>query len=63
MRLSERQRIDVGDRKMDALPMQVAGYSGSVWVDDWGKVLRLDVPPLRVDDAQRWVRLLHSSEY
>jgi hypothetical protein len=61
--LSERRRIDVGARTMEALPLQVAGYAGTVWVDDWGKVVRLDVAPLRHDDAQRWVRLLHPNEY
>jgi hypothetical protein len=63
MQLSERQRIDVGNRKMDALPMEIAGFAGTVWVDDWGKVLRLDVPPLRQGETQRWLRLLHESEY
>ena len=63
LRLSDRQRIDVGPRKMEALPMEVAGFAGTVWVDDWGKVVRLDVPPLRYGDMLRWVRILHSSEY
>ena len=63
MKLSDRQRIEVGPRKMEALPMQVEGYGGTVWVDDWGKVVRLDVPPLRYGDPQRWVRLLGPSEY
>jgi len=63
MKLSARQRIDVGNRKMDALPMAIAGYAGTVWVDDWGKVLRLDIPPLRQGDEPRWLRLLHESEY
>lgn len=61
--LSERQRIEVGSRKMDALPLRLAGYDGAVWVDDWGKVVRLDMAPLRRDDPPRWVRLLHPSEY
>ncbi len=60
--LSERQRIEVGSRKMEALPLAIAGFAGSVWVDDWGKVVRLDVPPLRYDDPERWIRLLHASE-
>lgn len=63
MKLSDRQRIEVGSRKMEALPMEVAGYGGTVWVDDWGKVVRLDIPPLRYGDPPRWVRLLHESEY
>lgn len=63
MQLSERQRIDVGARKMDALPMQIDGYGGTIWVDDWGQVVRVDVPPLRQGDPQRWLRVLHSSEY
>jgi len=63
MKLSDRQRIEVGPRKMEALPMQIEGYGGTVWVDDWGKVVRLDIPPLRHGDPQRWVRLLHPSEY
>ena len=63
MTLSERQRIEVGARKSEALPLRIAGYAGTVWVDDWGKVLRLDIPPPRYGDPQRWVRLLHSSEY
>lgn len=63
MKLSERQRIDVGNRRMEALPMAIAGFAGTLWVDDWGKVLRLDVPPLREGDAPRWLRLLHESEY
>jgi len=63
LKLSERQRIDVGSRKMDALPLTISGYEGTVWVDDWGKVLRLDVAPMRPEIPQRWIRLLHSSEY
>jgi hypothetical protein len=63
MKLSERRRIDVGSRRMDALPLAIAGYDGMVWVDDWGKVLRLDVAPMHPEDPQRWLRLLHPSEY
>ncbi len=63
MKLSDRQRIEVGARKMEALPMEIAGFAGTVWVDDWGKVVRFDIPPLRYGDALRWVRLLHESEY
>ncbi len=63
LRLSDRQRIDVGARTMEALPMEVAGFAGTVWVDDWGKVVRLDVPPLRYGEPQRWLRILHPSEH
>jgi hypothetical protein len=63
MKLSDRQRIEVGARKMEALPMEVAGYGGTLWVDDWGTVVRLDLPPLRYGAPQRWVRILHPSEY
>ena len=63
LRLSDRQRIQVGPRKMEALPMEIAGFAGTIWVDDWGKVVRLDVPPLRYSDPERQVRILHASEY
>lgn len=61
--LSERQRIDVGARKMEALPLAISGYGGTLWVDDGARIVRLDIPPLREDDPPRWVRLLHPSEY
>ena len=74
--LDERQRIEVGSRRMDALPLAievpVAGATGvsapapsslsdgfadapapsspsggfaRAWIDDWGKVLRIDLDP------------------
>jgi len=63
MKLSERQRIDVGTRKMEAMPLEISGFAGTLWVDDWGKVVRMDLPVRRFGDPQRWVRILHSSEY
>lgn len=63
MKLSERQRIEVGNRTMEALPLEISGFAGTAWVDDWGKVVRLDLPPQRFGDPERWVRILHPSEY
>ena len=63
MKLSERQRIEVGNRTMEALPLEISGFAGTAWVDDWGKVVRLDLPALRFGDPERWVRILHPSEY
>ena len=63
MTLSDRQRIDVGSRKMEALPLEMSGFRGTAWVDDWGKLVRVDLPALRFGDAERWVRILHASEY
>ena len=63
MKFRDRERVVVGERRPEALPLDIAGYSAVAWVDDWGKVLRLDVPALRQGDPQRWVRLLSPSEY
>ncbi len=63
MKLSERQRIEVGSRTMEALPLEISGFAGTAWVDDWGKVLRLDLPAQRFGEPERWVRILHPSEY
>jgi hypothetical protein len=91
--LDERQRIEVGPRSMDALPLAievpVAGAPGAsapapsslsdgfaaapaasspsggfarAWIDDWGKVLRIDLYPAPEGPA-RFIRLLHPSEY
>ena len=62
LKLSDRQRIEVGSRKMEALPLQISRFAGTVWVDDWGKVVRIDTPPWRFGDPERWIRLLHASE-
>jgi hypothetical protein len=102
--LSERQRIEVGPRSMEALPLAIdvpipagtavwtpaadrtaapppadraaaatpaadrtaastppAGFTRA-WIDDWGKVLRIDLEPAPGGPA-RFIRLLHPSEY
>ncbi len=63
MKLSERRRIEVGNRTMEALPLEISGFAGTAWVDDWDKVVRLDLPAQRFGDPERWVRILHPSEY
>jgi len=103
--LSERQRIEVGPRSMEALSLAIevpvpaataaaapvagptaaampaagptaaampgAGASATAipaagfaraWIDDWGKVLRIDLEPAPGGPA-RFIRLLHPSEY
>jgi hypothetical protein len=93
--LSERQRIEVGPRSMEALPLAIevpvpagtatvapaagptaaampgAGASATAipaagfaraWIDDWGKVLRIDLE-LAPGGPARFIRLLHPSEY
>ena len=62
MRLAERQRMRIGTRMVDALPLHMSGYGGTAYVDDWGKVVRVDLPRAAAD-PQRWIRLLHLSEY
>ena len=63
LKLKERSRIDVGPRKMEALPLAMTIYPGTAYVDDWGKVLRVDINPDAAEDRRRWLRLLHPSEY
>jgi len=63
MKFRDRERIQVGARRLEALPLDIAGFAGVAWVDDWGKLLRLDVPAVRQGDPERWVRLLSPSEY
>jgi hypothetical protein len=63
MSFRERERIRVGARRPEALPLDIGGFAGVAWIDDWGKVLRIDLPKVRANEPQRWLRLLSPSEY
>ena len=63
LKLVERVRVAVGPRRMDALPLEFSIYPGNAYVDDWGKVLRIDINPDAPEEQRRWLRLLHASEY
>ena len=45
-----------------AMPSELAGASVFV-IDDEGVIVRIDLPRLRDDEPQRWIRMLWPSEF
>lgn len=58
-----RERVQVGDRWVDAWRIELGGVARTAWVDADGRVVRFDLSDNPVVDATVWVRLVPPSEY
>jgi len=63
MQLLGRSSVQVGPRTVEATELRMSTYPYSVWVDDRGRVLRVDITGDVPEEERRWIRLLHPSEY
>jgi hypothetical protein len=62
LRAAERTEVQLGSRTLSALRLEASFPLESAYVDDSGRVLRVDLA--RPDDEpRRWIRLLLPSEY
>jgi len=59
----ERTSIRLGRRRQDAWMVQGPGQLLAIYVDDDGRVVRVDLPIRDDADPGRWIRLLLPSEY
>ena len=62
VRLTERTKIEMGRRRLDAWRLLMDGPLREIFIDDEGKVLRVSLPPAAGGES-RWIRLLLPSEY
>lgn len=63
MQILGHTRVEVGPRTIEALELRMSNYPYSAWIDDRGKVLRLDITGDVPVEERRWLRLLFPSEY
>jgi len=58
-----RERVLVGERRIEAWRIELGGVARTAWVDSDGRVVRLDLRDNPLVDATVWVRLVAPSEY
>jgi hypothetical protein len=63
MYLRERSPVEVGPRTVEAMELRMSTYPHAIWVDEKGKVLRVDMTEEAPAGEDRWLRLLFPSEY
>lgn len=63
MQILGHSRVQVGPRTVEALELRMSNYPHAAWIDDRGKVLRVDITGDVPEEEQRWLRLLFPSEY
>ena len=63
LRYGERTSIRLGRRRQDAWMVQGPGQLLAIYVDDDGRVIRVDLPKRDDFDPGRWIRLLLPSEF
>lgn len=56
-------RVEVGPRMVEALELRMSNYPYAAWIDNRGKVLRVDITGDVPAKERRWLRLLFPSEY
>jgi hypothetical protein len=63
IRLVEQTSVELGRRTVPAWRLELRRFHGAVYVDDGGRVLRVDINRHPRTGLQRWIRLLHPTEY
>ncbi|MGD8331514.1 MAG: hypothetical protein PVJ49_18930, partial [Acidobacteriota bacterium] len=54
---------EIGEQRLTALEIAVEGAIERIYLDDAGRVLRVDLGPHPITSLPRWIRLLAPSEY
>ena len=63
MQILGHSSVQVGPRTVEALELRMSNYPYAAWIDDRGKVLRVDITGDVPEEERRWLRLLYPSEY
>ncbi len=63
MQVLGHSRVQVGPRTVEALELRMSTYPYAAWIDDQGRVLRVDITGDVPEEERRWLRLLYPSEY
>jgi hypothetical protein len=63
MRILGQSQVEVGPRNLEAAELRMSTYPFAAWIDEQGKVLRIDVTDVAPEGERRWLRLLFPSEY
>jgi hypothetical protein len=63
IRMVEQTSVELGRRTVPAWRLELRRFHGAVYVDDGGRVLRVDINRHPRNGLPRWIRLLHPTEY
>lgn len=63
LKLGERARLEIGDRVLNVRKLDISGPLRSAYVDEFGRVVRMDIDPDPWTRKYRHIRLLFPGEY
>lgn len=63
LKLGERARLEIGDRVLNVRKIDISGPVRAAYVDEFGRVVRMDIDPDPWTRKHRHIRLLFPSEY
>ena len=63
IKVVEQTSIEIGRRTVPAWRLEMGRFPGRIYVDDGGQVLRVDINRHPRNNKERWIRLLHPTEY
>lgn len=63
IKVVEQTSIEIGRRTVPAWRLEMGRFPGKIYADDGGQVLRVDINRHPRNNKERWIRLLHPTEY
>ena len=63
IKMVEQTSVELGRRMVPAWRLELGRFPGKIYVDDGGQVLRVDINRHPRNNKERWIRLLHPTEY
>jgi hypothetical protein len=63
VKLGERVKLEIGDRVLNVRKLDMSGPVRGAYVDEFGRVVRMDIDPDPWTRKNRYIRLLFPSEY